>query len=259
MTRVYALPLPNPQGLEIPPSLPLVLITAGTFQMGSNEEHDDEKPQHSVTLTEDFLLGQFPLTQRQWESLGTENPSHFIGQDRPVDNVSHNMITDWLDALHKQTGYRLTLPTEAQWEYAACGGEYYEKLTYAGSDRLEDVGWFRDNSYRESKPVGLKLPNALGLYDMSGNVLEWCLDGERDYQEKAETDPRGPETQGVGRVLRGGCWFFSAVDCRCSGRDRSLPGLRGVNLGFRVALSAQSKTAEHLRQQHLEEKEQSPV
>ncbi|MFN0203971.1 MAG: formylglycine-generating enzyme family protein [Bacteroidia bacterium] len=210
------------------------------FLMGS-EEYSREKPIHPVSLAS-FWIGKYPLTQAQWKTvMGEENnPSYFIGDDRPVESVSWDTITQEflprLNALLKEKGiaYGCKLPSEAQWEYAARGGKHWqEMLRYAGSNRLAEVGWYDDNSNQETKPVGLKMPNQLGIYDMSGNVWEWCED---DWHENYENAPKSGEswieknTNNTKKVVvvRGGSWLNFVIDCRSTYRVR----YRSVNISF---------------------------
>lgn len=211
--------------------------------MGS-EENDDEKPIHQVTVPT-FAIGKFPVTQELWTAVMGNNPAYFIGPKRPVEQVS------WEDTqlLFKKinldsrlkSGQGFRLPTEAEWEYAARGGKDPDQrpaYTYAGGDKLDEVGWYRDNSHGETKPVGLKLHNELELYDMSGNVLEWCEDQWHNSYENAPADGSawlGLE-QGVSRVLRGGYWGNDPRYCRSSFRGNVEPADRDSTIGFRVVL-----------------------
>ncbi|MGF1534828.1 MAG: formylglycine-generating enzyme family protein [Bernardetiaceae bacterium] len=219
------------------PHFPFVWIPEGEFMMGS-EDYDNEKPLHRVRLS-GFWLSQFLATQELYLAVTGQNPSYFAGSPhRPVDQVSWDDARAFLGRLGEMTGKNFALPTEAQWEYAARAGEPY---TYAGSDHLHEVGWYEDNAHRETKPVGLKKPNAWGLYDMSGNVWEWCQDrwSSDYYAECAKqglvVDPAGP-ADGLGRVLRGGSWLNYAQYCRVAYRFNSCPYSRYSNRGFRLCL-----------------------
>jgi formylglycine-generating enzyme required for sulfatase activity len=178
----------------------------------------------------------------------------FKGADRPVERVRWDDAQDFFQKLNEwyrgsEGGYEnhpghFCLPTEAQWEYAAWGGRYGYFFVYpfSGSNRLEEVGWYEENSHWETKPVGRKLPNALGLYDMSGNVFEWCADWYGDYSAEPQTDPAGPDSGSL-RVCRGGSWDFSAGICRVADRGSAEPDFRDDRLGFRAAFVPQSGLA----------------
>lgn len=225
-------------------SFRMIEVIGGIFDMGADDEDafNDEKPIHQVTVP-GFWMGEFPVTQALWQAVLGENPSYFPGLDRPVEQVSWDMITQrFLLALNKQTGQNYRLPTEAEWEYAARGGSHHSPYRYAGSHRLKDVAWYYENSHGETKQVGLKQPNALGLYDLSGNVDEWCADHKHENYEGAPTDgsawiDKGDE--GRLRVLRGGSWHdFDPRYCRVSYRDDNAPGKDFSSVGFRLVLSS---------------------
>jgi formylglycine-generating enzyme required for sulfatase activity len=229
-------------------------IPGGDFLMGSAENekaaYSFEKPQHRVTLG-DFYLAEYPVTQALWLAvMGGKNPSAFPGDDRPVEMVSWNDAQDFLQKLNELTrgsrpeGHLYRLPTEAQWEYAARGGPYHtDGYQYAGSDELKEVGWFEANSGSETRPVGQKYANQLGLYDMCGNVWEWCEDDwHNNYRGAPGNDAAWidrPE-RGSNRVVRGGSWAYAALDCRAACRYFIEPGFRLGTLGFRLALCLQS-------------------
>jgi formylglycine-generating enzyme required for sulfatase activity len=213
----------------------MVLVKGGTFQMGSNE-HDSKKPIHSVTLA-DFEIGKYPVTQKLWMDIMGQNPSYYEGEDLPVENVSWKDVKDFLQKLNARfPGMDYRLPTEAEWEYAARGGEKgaKDKYDYAGGNELDELGWYSINSGGETHPVGRKKPNQLGLYDMSGNVWEWCQDWYGDYPTGSQTNPAGP-TSGSYRVIRGGSWRGDPAYCRVAFRSYGTPGLRYSNVGFRLA------------------------
>jgi len=241
-------------------------VQGGSFRMGSTKDDkaafDWEKPDHDVTVR-DFYLGQYPVTQDLWLEIMKENPSFFPGDRRPVERVSWDdaqIFIEKLNGLTKKSrpeGQVYRLPTEAEWEYAARGGIRTFPITrgkhgddssllgagaYAGGDKLKEVGWYSDNSYGETKPVGLKAPNALGLYDMSGNVWELCADYWHDNYNQAPKDGSAwiniPE-RGSRRVLRGGSWIFTAQNCRSAYRRNWLPVNRFDYIGFRLALAPQ--------------------
>ena len=226
----------------------LVHIPGGEFLMGDDQsEFNGEKPAHRVRLS-DFYLGQFPVTQGLWKAvMGGNNPSFFKGDNRPVEQVSWDRITrEFLPVLKDLTGISFRLPTEAEWEYAARGGPYWQDgFQFAGSDKLREVGWFVDNGHVETKPVGLKWPNQLGLYDMVGNIREWCQDWySGDFYEECRKqglvyDERGPR-DGIARVLRGGSVWYSVRNCRVAYRFSSPSMYVYRGSGFRLAASFQS-------------------
>ena len=193
----------------------MVFVEGGEFMMGG-KRMDREKPIHRVVL-DDFHIGRFPVTQALWEAVMGENPAFFQGKQRPVERVSWNRCQEFIQKLNSfSEKFTYRLPTEAEWEYAARGGKYEKELQaleYAGSNQREEVAWWRGNSHYGSMQVGEKRPNALGLYDMSGNVYEWCQDwfGDADYYQKVldkKLDHNPPRTPMIGtrRVVRGGSW-----------------------------------------------------
>ena len=207
----------------------MVFVEGGTYQMGSNSE-SDEKPIHTVTVSS-FYMDKTEVTQAEYRKVMGKNPSKFSGcDDCPVENVS------WHDANEyaKKVGKRL--PTEAEWEYAARGGNKSKGYSYSGSNDLDAVGWYDNNSSGKTHPVAQKQPNELGLYDMSGNVWEWCSDRYGDYSSSSQTDPQGSNS-GEYRVLRGGSWGSLDGSCRVANRNGSDPGSRYYDLGFRLVLS----------------------
>ena len=216
----------------------MVFVAGGTFQMGATSEQgsdvqDDEKPVHSVTLS-DFYIGKYEVTQAQWKAVMGSNPSSLTGDDNlPVEHVRWNDVQEFIQKLNAKTGKTYRLPTEAEWEYAARGGKKSLGYTYAGSNTVGDVAWYEDNSGDKTQPVGQKQPNELGLYDMSGNVWEWCQDWYGDYSSSAQTNPTGPSS-GTTRVLRGGSWNCSAWLCRVSLRFNAVPSDWYLNFGFRL-------------------------
>lgn len=239
------------------PPFRLKHIPAGTFQMGDdNSEYNYEKPAHPVSLNA-FYMAEFPVTQDVYEAVTGKNPSRFKGKRRPVERVSWfdavrfcNVLSEMegFDECYKMEGEKVEwlpgkngfrLPTEAEWEYAARSnpqGQSAADLNYAGSDKLHLVGWYIDNSHSETKDVGLKFPNQNALFDMSGNVWEWCWDWFDDnyYSEsKNSTNPTGPST-GSGRILRGGSWDSYAQYCRSANRYHSSPARSYLNIGFRL-------------------------
>ena len=216
----------------------MIRVEGSTFMMGSpdsdSDAYDVEKPQHRVTLS-DYYIGEIPVTQALWQAVMGGNPSYSQGVNNPVECVSWNDCQEFLKKLNQQTGMTFSLPTEVQWEYAARGGNKSKGYKYAGSNSVKDVAWYTDNSGGMTHPVKGKRANELGLYDMSGNVWEWCQDWLGSYSSTPQTNPIGPAT-GSGRVLRGGDWSDSARDCRVAKRYFNSPGSRGNGAGFRLSL-----------------------
>ncbi|MFL5696909.1 MAG: formylglycine-generating enzyme family protein [Ktedonobacteraceae bacterium] len=214
-----------------------VLIPKGSFVMGfpdsDAEAFPDEKPAHRVTITQPFYLGKYPVTQAQWEAVMGNNPSRFKGNpSHPVVNVSWDDVQAFLHKLNEREGEgHYCLPTEAQWEYACRAGT--ETPRYHPD--INAIAWYSSNSIGKPQPVGQKLPNAWGLYDMLGNVLEWCHDGERKYTAEAAIDPMGLTSAGAHRVVRGGSWFVPARHVQAALRYSFGPDVRNDNLGFRCA------------------------
>ena len=242
----------------------LVLIPKGTFMMGSPPDEkgsEDDERRHEVTISRDYHLGMHEVTQAQYTKIMGKNPSHFQGDAvaerhpetnrvvKEVDSANHPVEeVSWEDAVEfcqrlsalpeeKKAGRVYRLPSEAEWEYACRAGS---QMAYSfGSDEksLVNFGWYDSNSKEKTHAVGLKKANAWGLYDMHGNVWEWCADWYDEYPKGSATDPRGPEAGSI-RVIRGGGWLLDAVYCRSADRYGRVPSFRGLNLGFRVALSS---------------------
>lgn len=219
----------------------MVPVQGGTFTMGCTSEQgsdcdNDERPAHRVTVST-FYMSKYEITQKQWVEIMGSNPSNFRGDNLPVEQVSWEDVQDFIRKLNLKTGKQYRLPTEAEWEYAARGGTKSKGYKYSGSNTLSTVAWYDDNSGSTTHPVGSKMPNELGLYDMSGNVWEWCGDwyGDRygNYGSSAQTNPAGPSS-GSYRVLRGGSWFNIARNCRVSYRDADYPYPRPGRIGFRL-------------------------
>lgn len=201
----------------------MVYVQGGEFEMGATAEqggdaYADESPVRTVRL-DSYHIGKYEVTQAQWKDVMGTDPSYFKGDNLPVENVSWEEAQEFCRILSERTGRKYTLPTEAQWEYAARGGNRSRHHKYAGSDNPDEVAWYADNSGNGTHPVGRKKANELGIHDMSGNVWEWCLDR---YTEDSF------------RVNRGGGWSGDAVSCRVSDRHYSGPGLHNNFLGFRV-------------------------
>ena len=219
----------------------MVKLFGGTFTMGATPEQaeyaaDNEQPPHRVSVS-DFAIGQTEVTQELWEAVMGSNPSEFVGDPQlPVENVSWDDCQEFIARLNELTGMQFRLPTEAEWEFAARGGNSSMGYVYSGSNSIKHVAWHNGNSGLQTHPVAQKRPNELGLYDMSGNVWEWCADWYAHYSGPEDvTDPTGPET-GTRRVCRGGCWWTLANVCRVSYRTKFDPDTRLNRFGLRLAL-----------------------
>ena len=206
----------------------------GTSEQGS-DAFDQEKPTHSVTLSS-YYICKYEVTQALWRAVMGSNPSNFKGDNLPVESVSWNDCQTFINRLNSYTGRNFRLPTEAEWEFAARGGNYSRHYKYSGSNYIGDVAWYDSNSGHRTHPVGTKQPNELGLYDMSGNVHEWCSDWDGSYSSYSQNDPTGPNS-GSFRVFRGGRWRNFARNCRSSDRFSHAPGDRYIDLGLRLVLS----------------------
>jgi len=218
----------------------MVRVEGGSFSMGcpwseGDNCEDDERPIQKITLN-GFSIAKVEVTQRLWQSVMDNNPSYFPScSECPVEQVSFEDVKQFLSRLNHLTGKTYRLPTEAEWEYASRGGSKTSGHKFSGSADVNQVGWFWDNSSNATHPVGQKSPNELGLFDMSGNVWEWCQDWFGTYPSFPQVNPTGPATAS-NRVIRGGSWDNDAWICRVSFRFIALPNGRYGALGFRVAL-----------------------
>ena len=221
-------------------SIEMVKVEAGSFNMGATPEmenpYDSEKPVHRVTLTNNYYIGKYEVAQALWQAVMGSNPSGFKGDNLPVEEVSWNECQDFISKLNAMTGKRFRLPTEAEWEYAARDGNKSRGYQYSGSNTLGDVAWYSGNSSSRTHAVGTKQPNELGIYDMAGNVWEWCQDWYGSYSSSPQTNPTGAVNE-LYPVYRGGSWNSSARDCRTSYRDYFTPVFRNIDLGLRLVLS----------------------
>ena len=229
-------------------SFTMVAVEGGTFTMGATAEQGSdaesyENPAHEVTLSS-YWIGQTEVTQALWKAVMGSNPSNFTGYlQHPVERVSWNNCQTFITKLNQLTGKTFRLPTEAEWEFAARGGNQSQGYKYAGSNTIDDVAWYYDNCYAlgANSPdygthiVATKAPNELGLYDMSGNVWEWCQDWFGSYSSFAQTNPTGPSS-GAHRLYRGGSWYTNAVNCRVSKRVSSPAATTASYVGLRLAL-----------------------
>ena len=241
---VVQTPVENRDNITIPVkdgiSIDMVRVEAGTFTMGATPEmekpEDWEKPVHQVTLTNNYYIGKYEVTQALWQAVMGNNPSEFKGDNLPVEKVSWDDCQEFISKLNKMTGKKFRLPTEAEWEYAARGGKKGRDYQYSGSNNLSDVAWYKDNSDSKTHDVGSKQGNELGIYDMSGNVFEWCQDWFYFYSSSSQVNPTGANS-GSHRVFRGGCWVGIAGYSRSSFRFCYAPDYRDGNLGLRLVLS----------------------
>lgn len=223
----------------------MVKVEKGTFSNGISK----------ITLSS-FYIGKYLVTQKEWRSITGNNPSRFRGDKLPVENVSWYDAIVFCNQLSQKEGLNLTytingeeiscdwqakgyrLPTEAEWEYAARGGKLSKGYKFSGSDVIDEVAWYNKNSENKTHLVGLKVPNELGIYDMSGNVWEWCWDWYNDYLSSAQTNPKGQSRKSNSRVNRGGSWnSYGGCGCVVSHRDSSGPEYKHINLGFRIVLT----------------------
>jgi formylglycine-generating enzyme required for sulfatase activity len=221
-------------------TMKLVLIRAGKFIMGSPDSEQgrgpDESPQHVVLISKPFYMGVTEVTQAQYEAVMGTNPSETKGPTNPVEMVSWDNAVGFCRKLSEKTGKAARLPTEAEWEYACRAGSR-TRFSFGDSDSaLRDYAWYGSNSGRKPNPVGQKKPNAWGLYDMYGNVWEWCADWYGDYPNGAVTDPQGAAS-GSQRVVRGGSWGDGADSCRSARRYKDRPFFRYGFHGFRMLVS----------------------
>ena len=230
------LTIPVKNGINIE----MVKVEAGSFNMGATPEMQDpdtdEKPVHRVTLTNNYYIGKYEVTQALWKIVMGSNPSNSKGDNLPVEKVSWDDCQDFISKLNAMTGKRFRLPTEAEWEFAARGGNKSRGYQYSGSYNIDDVAWYSDNSGSKTHAVGTKQPNELGLYDMTGNVWEWCQDWFNRYSSSPQTNPIGA-VSGSYRVFRGGGINSSARFCHSSIRGDYAPDFRDFNLGLRLVLS----------------------
>ena len=214
-------------------SFKMVDVEGGTFMMGGTSEQggdvdNNEKPAHRVTVSS-FMLGQTEVTQGLWQAVMGDNPSNYKSSNCPVEQVSWDRCQVFINRLNQLTGKKFRLPTEAEWEYAARGGNKGKGYKYSGSNSLSNVAWYSENSGNRTHIVASKSPNELGLYDMSGNVYEWCQDVLSKYDG-------GSYSGSPLRVYRGGCWTTSNGSCRVSYRSADLNSYRSLGVGLRLAL-----------------------
>lgn len=213
----------------------MIKVDGGTFDMGA----EDESPIHKVTLS-DYYIAETPVTQGLWSAVMGNDPSYFKGKNRPVENVSWVDCHNFINELNSLAGVEMRLPTEAEWEYAARGGKYNKGCTYSGGNDIDQVAWWSGNSSGKSHTVKTKEANELGIYDMSGNVWEWCHDNYKEYSNNPVNNPQGPVKEGF-KVQRGGCWYgrwFANMDsCKVTYRCYDQKTYKSERIGFRLAMS----------------------
>ena len=217
----------------------MIRVKGGTFMMGGTNEQknpsDDERPVHKVSLST-YYIGETEVTQSLWKAVMGSNPSMFIGDELPVEQVSWNNCQQFIRKLNNITKKNFRLPTEAEWEFAARGGNESTNTQYSGSNKLDDVAWYDNNSGSMTHPVKSKNANELGIYDMNGNVGEWCHDWYTTYSSNDQNNPIG-SSSGSYRVYRGGCWYFFERNCRSSKRYNGISDYHSNFLGLRLAIS----------------------
>lgn len=219
------------------PEIEMVDVSGGTFIMGLDEneaEHSYETPKHQVTLS-DFRIGKYEVTQDLWEAVMGENPSIYKGKNLPVENISWHDIQVFIKKLNKQTGKKYRLPTEAEWEFAARGGNRTAGYSFIGGNNPDTTAWSSYNSWMQPHPVGAKMPNELGIYDMGGNVSEWVQDWYGRYSEKTPRNPHGAKKSDIGKIFRGGSWNVIPDYNNPGCRFVSNPNFRCSSIGFRLA------------------------
>ena len=221
-------------------SFTMVKVKGSTFKMGAmpacNIAEEDEYPVHNVLLN-DYYIGETEVTRELWSAVMGNDPSGMQGTGQsPVESVNWNDCNNFLNKLNELTGANFRLPTEAQWEYAARGGRNSKGYLYSGSDNIDDVAWYKENANNGVNEVKKKMPNELGLYDMSGNVSEWCSDWYGEYPANDVSNPVGASS-GHSRVIRGGCWINEESICRVTDRTLGAPRGSGCILGLRLCLT----------------------
>jgi len=230
-------------------NIEMVAVQGGTFMMGCTPEQgdycfDDEKPAHQVTVS-DFYIGKYEVTQAQWMAVMGTNPSYFKGDNLPVEKVSWDDVQEFIRKLNSVTDKNYRLPTEAEWEFAARGGNSSRGYRYSGSNTIDNVAWHWENIPSKTsgnagygtQHVGTKSSNELGIYDMSGNVWEWCSDWYGSYNSNAQTNPQDPSSGSL-RVIRGGSWCSNMWYVRVSDRTLVTPDYHDYGMGFRLACSS---------------------
>lgn len=227
------------QNTNNPSEIEMIFVEGGTFQMGSdeNDEYAEriEKPKHEVSVS-DFQIGKYEVSQRLWENIMETNPSQIKGKALPVTNVSWNDVQEFIKRLNKMTKKKYRLPTEAEWEYAARGGNQSQGFIFIGSNNSDSVAWHFDNSDKTPHEIGSKQPNELGIYDMGGNIQEWVNDWYGGYSNDTQTNPTGPKSSKIGKILRGGSYAILPEYGRPAWRCVSNPTFCSPFIGFRLAM-----------------------
>ena len=224
-------------------TMEMIWCEPGEFMMGSDPDEEgrfSDETQHKVTLRRGFWLGKYEVTQEQWLSVMKEQRAKFPGEGHPQDSISWDDCKHFIEQVNAFVGGGVRLPTEAEWEYACRAGS---STPFSGGEKLEDVAWYAANSCGQPQRVGTKAPNSWGFYDMHGNLLEWCSDWYSKLYERDAIDPKG-SVVGSFRVLKGGCWFFFARDCRSAYRLKRDPEIRNCLYGFRLAMSQKEASDE---------------
>ena len=236
-------------------SFKMVYVKGGSFQMGSNDVNadDNEKPLHSVILS-DYCIGETEVTQELWEAVMGSNPSYFKNPKNPVESVSWNDCQLFIQKLNQLTGMNFSFPTEAEWEYAARGGNMQKTYVYSGSDDIEEIAWYARNAISSAHQVATKKANSLSLYDMSGNVWEWCSDwyDKGYYSSSPSVNPVGPTT-GSNRVLRGGSWINYVEGCGVAYRYFNNQNRRSENFGLRLVLRKEQDLSSEKKDSNIKE------
>lgn len=221
-------------------TIDMVRVKSGRLVMGATREmgsrFNSEIPRHEVAITENFYIGKYEVTQALWKAVMGTNPSFFKGDNLPVENVSWNECKAFITKLNRLTGKRFRLPTEAEWEYAAYGGPENQGYMFSGGNDQTKVACYAGNSNGKTKPVGSKQPNELGIYDMSGNVAEWCQDWFGKYTSGLKTNPKGPSS-GTLKIYRGGSYKSDAWYVNCIYRSKANTNTKQNSIGFRLALN----------------------
>tara|TARA_R110002096_G_scaffold188555_6_gene368514 strand:+ start:865 stop:1689 length:825 start_codon:yes stop_codon:yes gene_type:complete len=228
----------------------MIWVEGGSFSMGSNSEKASsaEKPEHRVTV-DGFRMGKFEVSQELFEEVMGWNNSYFPGKGRPVNNISWMNIQLFIERLNSMTGKHFRLPTEAEWEYAAKGGQLSKGYQYSGSDTIDEVAWYAGNAERRVHPSGGKKPNELGLHDMTGNLWEFCHDDAdmRPYPDRAKTNPLvgsfDKPFPSVAKITRGGGYEFDEDESLVYRRDGATPNVRMPDIGFRLVMIGKLKSA----------------